>query len=228
MTDIVEVIKIRVDSLQHNRQLAAVLTGGLTGIYAIVGAFSASQGIFSEMSALALGPWLAWVLLLVLLILTLVSTDVSFILSVFLLTDSIHQYSKILEYRQEYFFGGNEDKARLAHRRALASDDLSYFYARMGTFTLVFNLLLAGLAVIICSMRPVPLYVAIIGALICGVAAFSLVLGCYRASHYEVPEYPLGKAISRFWHYRGWRAAAQSSVESKSKEATTGSRPECL
>ena len=144
-----EVIKIRIDSLQHNRQFISFLAGGFTGIYTIIGIFLVNKGF-------------SWDLLtLVLLLLTFALADLCFILSVFLLTDSIHNYSKILEYHQiDWFANGNngKSKARLALKRALASDDLSYFFLRVGTFFLTFNLLSAIITVIFHNIKSIPLY----------------------------------------------------------------------
>jgi hypothetical protein len=221
MTETAEAIKIRVDSLQHNRQLITVLAGGLTGVYTVIGVFSANQGVFFGMSSQAPWRWFypTWNLLVLGLLLTLALTNLCFILSVFLLTDSIHNYSKILEYLQNDLFTNAESEAGLAHQRALTSDDLSYFYVRVGTFFLTFNLLLAVLAVITQSVQPMPFYVVLVEIIACGLVAFSLVLGCYRASHYKVPEYSLGKAIIRFWNFRGWRNAARGSGDIHGKGA---------
>jgi hypothetical protein len=195
MTDAVEVIKIRIESLRHNRQLITTLAGGLTGIYVIIGALSTNQGIIFGTDGQASWFCPAWRLLLLGLVLTLALTNLCFILAAFLLTDSIHQYSKILEYRQKDWFTHSESKAGLAHQRALASDDLSYFHVKAGTFFLVFNLLLATLTVATGPIQSIPVYVALIGILVCGLVAFSLVLYCYRASHFKEPEYSLGNTV---------------------------------
>lgn len=220
MTQTAEVVKIRIDSLQHSRQLITVLAGGLTGIYTVIAVFSANQGVLFGMSSQTLWSWFypAWNFLVLGLLLTLGLTNLCFILSVFLLTDSIHQYSKILEYRQNDLFIGAESEANLAHQRALASDDLSYFYIKVGTFFLTSNLLLAVLTVITRPMQSMPFYVVFIEVLVCGLVAFFLVLYCYRVSHYKVPEYSLGKAIVRFWNFRGWRNAARRSGHGKGLE----------
>ena len=215
MAETAEVIKIRIDSLQHTRQLIAVLAGGLTGVYTVIGVLSANQGIFFDTSSQTLWSWFypAWNLLVLGLLVTLALTNLSFILSVFLLTDSIHNYSKILEYRQNDLFTDAVSESSLAHQRALVSDDLSYFYVRVGTFFLIFNLLLAALAVITQSIQPMPFYVVLVEILICGLVAFFLVLRCYRVSHYKVPEHSLAKAIVRFWNSRRWRNAARGSAD---------------
>lgn len=195
-----EVIKIRIDSLQHNRQFIAFLAGGFTGIYTIIGIFLVNKGF-------------SWDLLtLVLLLLTFALADLCFILSVFLLTDSIHNYSKILEYYQiDWFANGNKgkSKARLALKRALASDDLSYFFVRVGTFFLTFNLLSAIITVIIHNIKSIPFYIAHIVA----IALSFLVIYCYRVSHYKVPEDSFIKAFVKFWNYRRWRKAANSIID---------------
>lgn len=220
MTETAEVIKIRIDSLQHSRQLITVLAGGLTGIYTVIGVFLANRGLFFRVSGQTLWSWFcpAWNFLVLGLLLTLGLTNLCFILSVFLLTDSIHNYSKILEYRQNDLFTGRESEAGLAHQRALASDDLSYFYIKVGTFFLIFNLLLSVLTVITQPMQLMSFYVVLIEILVCGLVAFFLVLYCYRVSHYKVPEYSLAKAIARFWNFRGWRDAARGSKHSKDVE----------
>jgi hypothetical protein len=210
MEQTVEVIKVRIESLQHTRQLVTFLAGGLTGVYTVIGLFSANLETFYG-SGQALWSWLStgWSVLVLGLLLTLGATNICLILSVFLLTDSIHNYSKILEYRQSDLFADANDEAILAHHRALSADDLSYYYLRVGMFFLVFNLLLALLTVGSLPIPSLPLYVASIGILICALVAFFLVLGCYRVSHYKVPEYSLGKAILRFWNPRRWRKAVR-------------------
>jgi hypothetical protein len=213
MADTAEVIKIRIDSLHHTRQLIAVLAGGLTGAYTVIGILSANQGIFFDTSSQTSWSWFypAWNLLVLGLLVTLALTNLSFILSVFLLTDSIHNYSKILEYRQNDLFADAVSESSLAHQRALVSDDLSYFYVRVGTFFLIFNLLLAVITVITQSIQQMP--IILMEILICGLVAFFLVLRCYRVSHYKVPEHSLTKAILRFWNSRRWRNAANGSAE---------------
>ncbi|MDY7040986.1 MAG: hypothetical protein SVX38_08995 [Chloroflexota bacterium] len=210
MEQTVETIKVRIESLQHTRQLITFLAGGLTGVYTVIGLLSANLEAFFG-SGQTLWSWLStgWSVLVLGLLLTLGSTNICFILSVFLLTDSIHNYSKILEYRQGDLFADTNDEAILAHHRALAADDLSYYYLRVGVFFLVFNLLLAMLTVVTLPMPSLPFYVAPIGVLVCALVAFFLVLRCYRVSHYKVPEHSLGKAIGRFWNSRRWRNAVR-------------------
>ena len=210
MEQTIGVIKVRIESLQHTRQLITFLAGGLTGVYTIIGLFSANLETFFG-SGQALWSWLStgWSVLVLGLLLTLGLTNICLILSVFLLTDSIHNYSKILEYRQSDLFTGANDEAILAHHRALAADDLSYYYLRVGMFFLVFNLLLAMLTVVTLPVPSLPFYVAPIGTLVCALVAFSLVLRCYRVSHHKVPEHSLGEAILRFWNSRRWRSAVR-------------------
>lgn len=211
MEQTVEVVKVRIESLHHTRQLITFLAGGLTGVYTIVGLFSANLEVFLT-SGQAPWSWLStgWNALVLGLLLTLGATNICLILSVFLLTDSIHHYSKILEYRQSDLFAGTGDEATLAHHRALASDDLSYYYLRVGIFFLVFNLLLAVLTVGILPIASLPLYSAAIVFVVCALIAFFLVLRCYRVAHYKVPEHSLGRSILRFWDSRRWRSAVRT------------------
>jgi uncharacterized protein YqhQ len=141
------------------------------------------------------------------LLLTFVFADLCFILSVFLLTDSIHSYSKILEYRQNEFYpyDDKEDKANIAHQRALASDDLSYFFARVGTFFLIYNLLLVVLTVTTQSMKSVQFPLDPILVIISGIVSLSLVMYCYRVSHHKNTNDSLSKAVKNFWDFRRWR-----------------------
>lgn len=208
MEQMIGVIKLRIESLQHTRQLITFLAGGLTGVYTIVGLFSANLEVFCG-AGQALWSWFStgWSVLALGLLLTLGATNICLILSVFLLTDSIHNYSKILEYRQSDLFAGTSDEATLAHHRALAADDLSYYYLRVGIFFLVFNLLLAVLTVGTLPIPSLPFYAAPIGIMGCALVAFFLVLRCYRVSHYKVPEHSLGGSILRFWDSRRWRSA---------------------
>ncbi len=212
MAEITDVIKLRIDSLEHNRQLVTVLAGGLTAVYTAVGVFSVNQGLLSSSSQV---PWSwidsAWNFFVLAILLSVGATNLCFILAVFLLTDSIHNYSKILEYRQGDLFTNAEGEAILAHQRALVSDDLSYFYVRVGTFFITYNLLLAVVAVATKQIQPMPIHFVLIGLLTCGLAAFFFVVGCYRVSHYKVPEYSLAKAIVRFWNPCRWRDAANRS-----------------
>lgn len=229
MTETAEVVKIRIDSLEHNRQLITTLAAGLTGIYTIIAIFSTDQGGFFGITGQASWSWFhpAWHFLVLGLLLTLALVNLCFILAAFLLTDSIHHYSKILEYRQKDWFTYPESKARLAYQRALASDDLSYFYVKAGAFFLTFNLLLAALTVVTKPIQSIPLYAVLIGVLACGLVAFAPVLYCYRASHFKEPEYSVGQAIVRFWNFRGWRNAARTLKEIRSKTAEGAEGSDC-
>ncbi len=197
--EIVEVIKIRIDSLQHNRQFIGFLAVVLTGIYTIIGIFLVNKGF--NQNLLILG-----------LLLTFALADLCFILSIFLLTDSIHNYSKILEYRQNDLFTNGESKASLAHQRALICDDLSYFFARVGTFFLIYNLLLAVITVITQFIKQIPFFIALAGLIILGILAFFLVIYCYRVSHYKIQGHSFSKSVIKFWDYRQWRKAIKSTA----------------
>ena len=201
-----EVIKIRIDSLQHNRQFIAFLAGGFTGIYTIIGIFLVNKGFSCDLFTL------------VLLLLTFALADLCFILSVFLLTDSIHNYSKILEYDQLTGSANEKNKSRVAHLRALTSDDLSYFFVRVGTYFLTYNLLLAILTDSIHNIKSIPFFIAPGVAIIFLLIVFYLVIYCYRVSHYKVPEDSFFKAIAKFWNPRRWRKAANSFTDKSMDE----------
>ncbi|NOY88421.1 MAG: hypothetical protein GXO93_03385, partial [FCB group bacterium] len=140
-----DAIKSRIESLNHTRQLVVVLVTIFTGLYVIGGkdfAAKIAEGQYWHRS-----PGHFFILLIVG---TLVLFDISFILAVFLLTDSIHNYSKVLEYSCEDLFDLSKEKGEpaLSHNRALISDDLSYFFVRIGTLLLILNLLITFVAII--------------------------------------------------------------------------------
>lgn len=202
MTETTEVISIRIESLEHTRQLVAILAGSLTAVYAVIGVFSANQTSWSLSNQ-------AWNVLLLMLLITLGLTNLCFVQALLLLTDSIHNYSKILEYLQSGLYTSAESNATLAHKRALASDDFGYFFVRVGTFSITYNLLLALTAVIFKILCiPQLLFYVVLVIVLLFLIAFFLVAYCYYVSHYTGPEYSFGKAIARFWNYKRWRDAA--------------------
>lgn len=205
MTETTEVIKIRIESLDHTRQLVAILAGSLTGVYTAIGVFS------SNLMALSLSN-----ILVLMIIITLGLTNLCFVQAVLLLTDSIHNYSKILEYRQSDLFTSAESNATLAHKRALASDDLGYFFVRVGTFSITYNILLA-LTTVIFNIFDIPqlCFSGVFIIVLLFLIAFFLVTYCYYVSHYTGPEYSFGKAIARFWNLKRWRTAINNNIPTK-------------
>jgi len=222
MAETREVIRIRIEALQHNREFIATLVGGLTLVYTAIGAIAVNQGLLSiigsSTSVNSPAYYLEWKILALTIFVTVAITDMKFILAIYLLTDSIHNYSKIVEYGQKDLFTDSGKDAVLAHQRALAADDLSYFYLRVGVFFLVWNLLLLIAAITTIFIVPLSLWAIILMIFACAFISFSVVIHAYRVSHYRTPAHSLFQSVVRFWNPFRWKkAVGEKPLDSQEK-----------
>ncbi len=144
-------------------------------------------------------------------------SELLFLMGVFLLTDSIHNYSKVLEYEEPHLFDNEHRyKGRESHVSALAADDLSYWCIRLGTVTLFWIILLVALRIMIGPMLGLSVCCQL--ALIASPLVASLLLVfffCYRVSHFRPKQDCWCKSFRKFinpFRYmdaakksRGWR-----------------------
>lgn len=223
--DLVDAVKTRVESLSHTRTLIGVGGSILTGLsvgaaaagQALSVASEGSEGLRLQVQCI---PWGLDPFVVVFVVLT----DLFFLLSLFTLTDAIHNYSKVLEYMVPGLFPGGCRKSGLAHRRALAADDLSYFFVRWGIVFLVATLLLCVPVTLLASPLAQSKTLHFVAAGLCLLAALSVVFVCYDASHCEVGngviESPTScEALKRFFDPGRWTCAAASPVGFPSTDA---------
>lgn len=222
-------VKSRIESLTHTRQLIVVLGTILTGLYIIAGKDLAGKIISGQ----NIGTWCSppWNTLILLIVSSLVLIDISFILSIFLLTDSIHNYSKVLEYSCKDLFEqtGGETEAALSHNRALVSDDLSYFFVRVGTLLLIFNLLMAFGAMVFSKIDDANGIWVIALSLAGLVVSTLLVVYSYHVSHYKKKSESKSKEkqykkqflkhFAKFWKFWRWKKAWRGSGEIHNSQA---------
>jgi hypothetical protein len=123
----VEVLNVRLSSLKSNRTLLTILFGIESAILTIM---------FGNLTKLP--PQIGATIFL------LASSLCLMLIAIFSLTDSIHHYSKYLEYRYMWHFQvhglaftlkRSDEKAVAALKDALESDDLGYQYLKYGFLT---------------------------------------------------------------------------------------------
>lgn len=210
------VAQIRIESLQHNRELITSFVGGITAVYTIV--FGVLTFVTDQNSSISINLIKFFYnnsILIGSILLTLAATNIFFILSIWLLTDSIHCYSKMVEY--ESILGATNEEIAVEHKRALAADDLSYFYSRLGTLSLLTNLCLSISGIIGWTILPNLLGFSGLIAFLCALLAFLLVFHAYRVSHYKEPSYSILVSLGRFWRPRVKKATSRFVNVSKLK-----------
>lgn len=177
-----DAIKSRIESLTHTRQYIVILGSIITGLYVLAG----KEFIGNLKFTLVHTP--PWSCLIFSIAVSIILADISFILSIFLLTDSIHNYSKVLEYSCNSLFERDDGKkeAALSHNRALVSDDLSYFFARIGTLLLIFNLFVALWFIISKKYFNIEGFYALLSILICFGLSIWFVSSAYYVAHYKM------------------------------------------
>jgi hypothetical protein len=208
------VINMRMESLAHTRTMvslagslftgAAVGAGATTHIFKVVA--SSDNG---SLHALQDIPWGFDPFVVVLIVLT----DLFFLLAAFLLTDAIHNYSKILEYAEPVMPSSSGQSSLRAHLRALGADDLSYFYLRHGLICLIAALLLCAPNVFVPSWLWHSFGIHLAVALACYGAALLIVFRCYQVSHCVasrgiIREPPFAESMRRFLSAGRWKDAA--------------------
>lgn len=211
MTD---VITARISALEHTRQFVGMLAGILAGLCVLL-ATSEQIGEWFRDNFVADGQLFAPFALVGLTV-----SELLFLMGVFLLTDSIHNYSKVLEYEEPHLFDNEHRyKGCESHISALAADDLSYWCIRLGTVTLFWIILLVALLVALRIMigpmhgLSVCCQLALIASPL--VVSLLLVLFCYRVSHFRPKQDGWCKSFWKFinpFRYmdaakksRGWR-----------------------
>lgn len=207
MTD---VITTRISALEHTRQFVGMLAGILAALCALL-ATSEQIGMWFIDNLVADGQLFASFVLVGLTV-----SEFLFLMGVFLLTDSIHNYSKVLEYEEPRLFDNEHRyKGNESHVSALAADDLSYWCIRIGTVSLSWIILLVALRLLAVPMKEpsVCCQLALIASPL--VVSFLLVFLCYRVSHFRPEQDGWCKSFWKFicpFRYkdaakksRGWR-----------------------
>jgi hypothetical protein len=216
MEAIQEIIGVRIDALQHTRQAIAILGGGIAGGYVIVSGLSYSQSAMPLFLESAF--WLTicpkcWCLFPMAISISLLLMLIMQIMAVFLLTDSIHNYSKMLEYGTGKLLSVEEKGIHLSHRRALAADDLSYFCVRASVVFMLIHLLLLSFILFGVVYGSLSCFVTVVSVPCILFVSFGIVLYCYRASHHEIERSrSICQDIYRFWNPNRWKDAANKSV----------------
>jgi uncharacterized membrane protein len=201
MNELQEIIRLRIDALQHTRQLIVAITAGISTIYTILVTFAEKDLVSCGIVALQFHRWFC-----IFIIVSLVITILSFILAIFLLTDAIHHYSKIAEYAWRQRYPKGYRKAAKSHVRALAADDLSYYGVRIGIFSLVTHIMTVFALIIFETMLFHHFFKVAIVLIIIG---WITVIYCYYVSHYELSEYTLVKIICKFFNPFRWKEAVK-------------------
>lgn len=168
----VSVTKVRIESLKGNRNFFTVLLTIESAILTIAGDFFGHSFRIFEGAIIFL--FLSIILLL---------------FGVFLLTDSIHQYSKNLEYLYMWNVEvhakaknsknkSKEEMANKALKRALEADGLGYYCLKLSLLSFVYFLVLFSLTVLLPQVESQVLGFIIIAPLITVAAVY-----CYKTSH---------------------------------------------
>ncbi len=125
-------IKLRIDSLKANRVF-------ITALFTIISALSTIIFDYFKNNLNSLGIPILWILL----------TLICMLYSMFTITDSIHFYTKYLEYSycwvdevhgEAYGIDNKEGKAIFDYQRALEADDVGYFYMKLSILFFTFVL----------------------------------------------------------------------------------------
>lgn len=189
------IVSIRIDALSHTRQLIIFSIGILTIISSV--SISSLTSTNSELFINQIFPFGKTALNVSLI--ALGAVEVSFIMAVFLLTDAIHHYSKSIEYVEL----GEVSKTE---KRAVAADDVSYFFVRIGLFALIFVVIWVLMQLLFYPKESCNCF-QILTSIISVTLAFLLVWFGYHVSHH--PKTYCESAIDyfRFW---GWKKAVEN------------------
>ncbi len=203
MTD---VITTRISALEHIRQFVGMLAGILAGLCALLATSEQIRTWFTD-NLVADGQLFAPFVLVRLTI-----SELLFLMGVLLLTDSIHNYSKVLEYEEPRLFDNEHRyKGNESHVSALAADDLSYWCIRLGTVTLFWIILLVALRLMVGPIHGLSVccQLALIASPL--VVSFLSVFFCYRVSHCHPEQDGWWKSLWKFiWPFRYKDAAKKS------------------
>ena len=126
-----QTVDLRINSLKANRNFFSVLFTIVSAILAIVADHFASLSVELGVAVVLLSVTLVFMLF-----------------GLFALTDSLHFYSKYIEYRYMWCeevhgqaYKGEEGKGKATEtlKRALEADDIGYHYLKYGTVTLLWS-----------------------------------------------------------------------------------------
>jgi len=139
-------------------------------------------------------------------------SELLFLIGVFLLTDSIHNYSKVLEYEEPHLFDNKHRyKGCESHVSALAADDLSYWCIRVGTVSLIWSLFLITARLLIGPIRTWSSCCQCILVLLLLLVSCLLVFYAYWVSHYGPKRDPWCKSFGKFLNPFRYKDAAKKS-----------------
>ena len=182
----VDVIRLRLESLKGNRTFFTVLFTIESAILGVAFHYSSSLCVEFLVSAIFL------------------SCSISLILfGVFSLTDSIHFYTKYLEYRYVWndkvhgvaYEGKTKDeKATQDFKRALEADDVGYYFLKLSLLSFLY--FLASLAL---NIQEVYIGVRIFVSFLVGLLVTYVLIRSYKATHRK----SFSKALKDFF----WRKA---------------------
>ncbi len=224
MSNLNDDIQIRISSLGSTRQLITFLAGGVIGLYAILGKLITSENslLFCHLDLMMYSN-----LLVSLIVISFLGAIISSIMAIFLLTDSIHNYSKLPELMNDKLYVTNAEAGKF-HNRAIYADDLSYFFVRIGVSFMISNILL-----LVCTVSHIYFkndifdnpYTYIVSIVI----GFALIFYCYYVSHYTdnlkknkiwKRFYKVLKRLYKYFAFYRWKEAAKDtkySVNGSSK-----------
>ena len=198
-----DVVKIRIGSLEHTRHFIGIVMGVVAGA-----CFLAADNDFVML-------WIQmelvndWQPQTGLIVLSIALAELCFLLAVYLLTDAIHNYSKILEYQDQSLYGGVASyKGIESHPSALAADDLSYFFVRIGTLLLVWCFFLSMVRLFFKPTVECHQVLLSVGLLI---STIGLMLFIYRTSHLKKNMVGWGCSLDKFFNASRYKKAAEKS-----------------
>jgi len=166
----ISIIKLRIESLTANRNFFAVLFTIESGILAILIRYFAYLSVEFVISAIFLFGSISLILF-----------------GVFSLTDSIHFYSKHLEYQYVWkekvhavaYKGKTKDeKATEDFKRALEADDVGYYFLKLSLLSFLYFLVS-----LILNVRELGIGARIISSVSVGLLVTYVLIRCYKATH---------------------------------------------
>ena len=166
----VNIIKLRIESLKANRNFFAVLFTIESAILAIVIRYFARLSVEFVVSAVFLFSSISLILF-----------------GVFALTDSIHFYSKYLEYQYvwkdkihgvAYEGKTKEEKAIKDYKRALESDDVGYYFLKLSLLSFLYFLVS-----LVLNVQGLGIGVRIVLSVSVGLLVTYVLIRSYKATH---------------------------------------------
>jgi hypothetical protein len=167
-----QTVDLRIDSLKANRNFFSILFTIVSATLAIIA---------DHLASLLVELGLAVILLSV--------TLVFLLFGLFALTDSLHFYSKYIEYRymwrkevhgQAYKNEDNEAKAIETLKKALEADDIGYHYVKYGAVTLLWSF-----ASFILAQKLFEYYYGLILFFLVGILLTFMMIKTYKGTHHR-------------------------------------------